>query len=232
MLWIILLFIALQPLYKYRIEDIILRAILFYIVLSIHERKQEGFQSTFDLSLLGINTETLSLPTNINLPSTDSIVSLTDNLISSTNSIIPPTSNVMPDVSSILSQSSVNISALSPTGATGGIMKYIDAQVSSIVPTGATGPSPSSRYNAIPDTIPLTGATGPTPTSTYMATGPTRSSTYMATGSTPSPTYVTTAPNAVPLTPPPDTGLSAEVITTLIVASTLTIGVIMITLIN
>jgi hypothetical protein len=210
MLWIILLFIALQPLYKYRIEDIILRAILFYMVLSIHERKQEGFQSTFDLSLLGINTETLSLPTNINLPSIDNIVSLKDNLISSTNSLIPPTSNVMSDVSSILSQSSVNISALSPTGATGGIMKYIDAQVSSIVPTGATGPSPSSRYNAIPDTIPLTGATDPTS----------------------SPTYVTTAPNAVPLTPPPDTALSAEVITTLIVASTLTIGVIMITFIN
>jgi hypothetical protein len=232
MLWIILLFIALQPLYKYRIEDIILRAILFYMVLSIHERKQEGFQSTFDLSLLGINKGTLSLPTNINLPSIDNIVSLKDNLISSTNSLIRPTSNVMSDVSSILSQSSVNISALSPTGATGGIMKYIDAQVSSIVPTGATGPSPSSRYNAIPDTIPLTGATGPTSSPTYVATGPTRSSTYMATGSTPSPTYVTTAPNAVPLTPPPDTALSAEVITTLIVASTLTIGVIMITLIN
>ena len=232
MLWIILLFIALQPLYKYRIEDIILRAILFYMVLSIHERKQEGFQSTFDLSLLGINKETLSLPTNINLPSIDNIVSLKDNLISSTNSLIPPTSNVMSDVSSILSQSSVNISALSPTGATGGIVKYIDAQVSSIVPTGATGPSPSSRYNAIPDTIPLTGSTGPTPSSTYMATGPTPSSTYMATGPTRSSTYVTTAPNAVPLTPPPDTGLSAEVITTLIVASTLTIGVIMITFIN
>ena len=211
MLWIILLFIALQPLYKYRIEDIILRAILFYIVLSIHERKQEGFQSTFDLSLLGINKGTLSLPTNINLPSIDNIVSLKDNLISSTNSIIPPTSNVMPDVSSILSQSSVNISALSPTGATGGIMKYIDAQVSSIVPTGATGPTPSP---------------------TYMATGPTPSPTYMATGPSPSSTYVTTAPNAVPLTPPPDTGLSAEVIGTLIVASTLTIGVIMITFIN
>ena len=231
MLWIILLFIALQPLYKYRIEDIILRAILFYMVLSIHERKQEGFQSTFDLSLLGINTETLSLPTNINLPSIDNIVSLKDNLISSTNSLIPPTSNVMSDVSSILSQSSVNISALSPTGATGGIMKYIDAQVSSIVPTGATGPSPSSRYNAMPDAIPLTGATGPSSGSRYNAIANAIPLTG-ATGPTPSPTYVTTAPNAVPLTPPPDTALSAEVITTLIVASTFTIGVIMITLIN
>lgn len=231
MLWIILLFIALQPLYKYRIEDIILRAILFYIVLSIHERKQEGFQSTFDLSLLGINTETLSLPTNINLPSTDSIVSLTDNLISSTNSIIPPTSNVMPDVSSILSQSSVNISALSPTGGTGGIVNYIDAQVSSILPTGATGPSSSSTYNAMPDAISLTGATGPSSSSRYNAIANPIPLTG-ATGSTPSSTYVATAPNAVPLTPPPDTALSAEVITTLIVASTLTIGVIMITLIN
>jgi len=231
MLWIILLFIALQPLYKYRIEDIILRSILFYIVLSIHERKQEGFQSTFDLSLLGINKGTLSLPTNINLPSTDNIVSLTDNLISSTNSLISPTSNVISDVSSILSESSVNISALSPTGGTGGIVKYIDAQVSSILPTGATGPSSSSTYNAMPDAISLTGATGPSSSSRYNAIANPIPLTG-ATGPTPSSTYVATAPNAVPLTPPPDTALSAEVITTLIVASTLTIGVIMITFIN
>ena len=231
MLWIILLFIALQPLYKYKIEDIILRAILFYMVLSIHEGKQEGFQSAYDLSFFGINTNMVSLPTNISLPSTDSLISSTDSLISSASKIIS-------DVSSPLSESSVNISALSPTGATGGIMNYIDTQVSSIVPTGATGPTPSSRYNAIPDAIPLTGATGPT--TTYVATGatgPTMRSTYVAPAPTttyvapaPTTTYMTTAPTAVPLTPP--TGLSAEVITTLIIGSTLTIGVIMITLIN
>ena len=213
MLWIILLFIALQPLYKYQIEDIILRAILFYMVLSIHERKEEGFQSTYDLSLFGINTNMVSLPTNISLPSTDTLISLATNIsLPSTDSLISSASKIISDVSSPLSESSVNISALSPTGATGGIMNYIDTQVSSIVPTGATGPTTSSTYVA-------TGATGPTMRSTYVAPAPTT-------------TYVATAPTAVPLTPTPPTGLSAEVITTLIIGSTLTMGVIMITLIN
>jgi hypothetical protein len=84
-------------------------------------------------------------------------------------------------------------------------------------PTGPTGPTGSIIMTA------PTGSTGP-----IGRTGSTGS-----TGSTAPTDSTRVSPDAVPITiTTTDTGLSAGVITTLIVASTLTLGVIMFTIIQ